>query len=444
MTLVSIVGDFHSNILPLFYHFKDEIKNHIIIYDDFKHDTLQAQKLILGTKQFIEQNNLDIQTFTKQIDEDDYKGLKSLSEYILGFKDEENGVLINITDGLANITFTLTNELREEGVKFLAYDRFDNTYSSLHTEGMSVPMAVTSMSIEEHFLLKNVRISARGSIEPALEHEEEIRELFEEHDGVKWQQNSQNDFIQKTQSGFLFEYYVYNLVKNLEYDDIALGIKVEDIYSNTAFENEFDILIMKNNHLHMIECKARDDYSEESVSSFIYKLDSVRSTLDEDANMIFLTQESVYDPFMDGTIKNHVSPYYRANARRIFLRGSPVGRVERFLRDVDSIFALNSPNIDTLAPKEKLPLTDRSKQQEIINTHLQELFDLEIDFFNRTSLAKVFNYKVHYLTHKKVYQAMTMREITLLLRRINRRKDETETHMIYNYFMTNILEKESV
>lgn len=26
MTLVSIVGDFYSNVLPLFYHFKDDIK----------------------------------------------------------------------------------------------------------------------------------------------------------------------------------------------------------------------------------------------------------------------------------------------------------------------------------------------------------------------------------------------------------------------------------
>lgn len=240
----------------------------------------------------------------------------------------------------------------------------------------------------------------------------------------------------------MFEYYVYNLIKDLEYDDIALGVKVEDIYANTAFENEFDILVMKNNHLHMIECKARDDYNEESLSTFIYKLDSVRNTLDEDANMMFLTQEHLYNPCTDALLKSHLSPYYRAYARRIYVRGTPVGNKERFLRDVDAIFGLHTKEIERLAPKHKLPVSDRSRQQEIINSYLQKQFALEIDFFHLPSLAKVLNYKMHYPLNNRVHEAMKRPHIQLLLRRINRHKEESEIQMIYNYFRANVEHKE--
>lgn len=442
MTLVSIVGDFHSNILPLFYHFKDEIQDHVIIYDDFRHDTLQANKIITGTKNFIEKNGLPIVTHPKQIDEDSYADLHGLCSYILSFLTPQSGVYINISDGLANITFTLINELQPKGVKFLSYDRFDNTYSALHPNAITVPINVTPMSIEDHFMLKDVHLSSRGSPRQAEPYQEEIARLFEEYKGKREHFITASEFIQKTPTGFLFEYYVYNLIKDLEYDDIALGVKVEDIYANTAFENEFDILVMKNNHLHMIECKARDDYNEESLSTFIYKLDSVRNTLDEDANMMFLTQEHLYNPCTDALLKSHLSPYYRAYARRIYVRGTPVGNKERFLRDVDAIFGLHTKEIERLAPKHKLPVSDRSRQQEIINSYLQKQFALEIDFFHLPSLAKVLNYKMHYPLNNRVHEAMKRPHIQLLLRRINRHKEESEIQMIYNYFRANVEHKE--
>jgi len=438
MTLVSIVGDFYSNLLPLFYHFKDDITNHIIIYDDYKQDTLQAKKIILGTKRFIEKYNLPITTYTKQIDEDSYSKLELLSEYILSFQSEQEGVVVNITDGFAAIAFTLINRLEQHGVKFLSYDRFDNSYTALSPKSMTTPLKVATMSIEDHFLLKNIDIKERQSLEAAYEHETDIKELFEKYQGKRKFFRDTNPFVAKTQLGFLYEYYIFNLVKNLDFDDIALGVKVEDNYNGDAFENEFDILIMKENHLHMIECKARDDFEQNTVSSFIYKLDSVRTTVDEDANMLFLTQDKVYDPFLDGVVKNHISPYHRANARRVFLRGSPIGSVERFLRDVDRIFSLHSQNIDELAPKSKLPITDATKQKEIINEYFQKLSGLQIDFFNRTKLSKIFNYKVSYMTNEKVYKMMQNRKNVLLLKRINKMQDDVELQAHYNYFMINV------
>lgn len=48
MVLVSILGDFHSSILPIYYQFRNEIKRHIIVYDDFKSDITEAENIICG------------------------------------------------------------------------------------------------------------------------------------------------------------------------------------------------------------------------------------------------------------------------------------------------------------------------------------------------------------------------------------------------------------
>lgn len=443
MTLVSIVGDFYSNVLPLFYHFKDDIKNHIIIYDDYKQDTLQAEKIILGTKKFIKKYNLPITTYTKRIDEDNYSKLELLSEYILSFQSKNESVVVNITDGLVAIAFTLINKLEQKGVKFLSYDRFDNTYTALHPKSMTCPLNVTTMSIDDHFLLKNITIKDKGSLKTAHKNEKDIKELFEIYNEKRELFKQKNPFVAKTQLGFLYEFYIYNLVKKLNYDDIAVGVKVEDNYNGDAFENEFDILIMKENHLHMIECKARDDFEQNRVSNFIYKLDSVRTTVDEDANMLFLTQDPVYDPFLDSITNHTTSPYHRAKARRIFLRGSPIGRVERFLRDVNDIFSLDSQNIDALAPKSKLLVTDATEQKKIINKYFQELSGLKIDFFNKSEMSKIMNYKIAYMTNKKVYTMMQNSATVLLFKRINKIKNDAQLQTCYNYFIR-IVKQETI
>ena len=54
MTLVSILGDFHSSILPILYEFKKEITKHIIVYDDAKCDVKKAGRIIRGQRAFLE------------------------------------------------------------------------------------------------------------------------------------------------------------------------------------------------------------------------------------------------------------------------------------------------------------------------------------------------------------------------------------------------------
>ncbi len=113
MVLVSIVGDFYSSVLPIFYEYKEKITKHIIIHDDFKNDEVHARKIINGTCRFIEKNNLDIKSFVIKLDEDSYKAIRQVADLLRGHIADSNELLINVTDGLANIGIVLSSANQE-------------------------------------------------------------------------------------------------------------------------------------------------------------------------------------------------------------------------------------------------------------------------------------------------------------------------------------------
>jgi len=79
MILVSIIGDFYSSVLPIFYNFKDDIKEHIIVYDDAKQDEHIAKNILNGTTSFIVKNDLNIKNTLICIDEDTF--LKDIQNF---------------------------------------------------------------------------------------------------------------------------------------------------------------------------------------------------------------------------------------------------------------------------------------------------------------------------------------------------------------------------
>ncbi|MGE3613826.1 MAG: DUF1887 family CARF protein [Sulfurimonas sp.] len=431
MVFVSIVGDFHSSILPLFYHFRNDITTHILVYDSFKHDALQAKKLQNGIKKFVKKYNLTIELFTKEIDEDSYGALTHLSNFIQTFITQEQQLLINISDGLANISYGLIKHLEPQGAKFLTYDRFDNTYTSIFDSKMTHPLEVESMNIEDHFLLKNIDILSMQNKEQAHKHEEEINAFFEKQES----RDDYSDIIKNSSKGSLYEMYIYNLVKKLSYDDIAMGVKIKDIYTpDISIENEFDILVMKENHLHMIECKFRDYLVNGELSALVYKLDSVGRSIDEDAALMLVSDDDIYDPQID-TIKNiSMIPFHRAKTKRIYLRGSPVSKTSRFLRDVDSLFQLDSKNLDEIALLNEPVIVEIDNQKKSINEYFNKLFGKNLNYFNKQDVLKVLNAKVNFPTDKSLLKYMQQKEFRIFFRMINRSKSEADILFIYNYF----------
>ncbi len=89
---------------------------------------------------------------------------------------------------------------------------------------------------------------------------------------------------QKFIQGIVFEEYIYHLiVDNFDFDDVWTGVKVkfdEDV------ENEFDILMIKDNHLHTIECKL---VNKLDGKHFVYKTELIMDYLDDDGKAMILS-----------------------------------------------------------------------------------------------------------------------------------------------------------
>ena len=316
MTLVSIVGDFFASVVPIFYEFKDKISTHIIISDDSKRDDRLAKKFQKGSIQFIKDNKLNINTFYYQIDEDSFESLEKAKQFII--QNSQNDIYINTTDGLSAINTFFSLKMLPLGAKIVSYDMFDNEYHIIDINKMIRKKITKSVNILDHFKLKGVKINSKNSKDFAIKYSKEIKELFEynhyEYRGFKYKLTSENKLPNRDEfpniyylfdkmnlttnsnknlfqilTGDMFEYYIYLLVRKLGFDDIEMGVEIED----DEVINEFDLLLMKDNHLNIIECKHRG-FKTLDLEDLIYKYATLRRVVDEDAQGIIVSLVNKY------------------------------------------------------------------------------------------------------------------------------------------------------
>lgn len=438
MILVSIVGDFYSSVLPLFYEFHHKITKHIIVYDDFKNDVVYARKIIEGTSKFIDKHNLNIKSIPIKIDEDSLDAIKKVNSIIHNSCDDYTKLYINITDGLANVGFLMSQEFLVKGAKSITYDRYDNEYNILTKSAMQTYKMQTSIPIKEHFLLKNVDIVATQDISFADKYEKELNIFFEKYEADNREFNK--EFFNNKQIGFLYEYYIYNLIKRLDFDDVLMGVKVRDNRLDDIYlENEYDILLMKNNHLHMIECKFLKILD---TTALLYKLDSVRESLDEDANIVIVTDFDKYNEIENIPNKFITPNYKRAFAKKIFLRGSPTKNIDTFVKDMDNIFSFNTKNIENIC---KIKQTFKSVKEpvrkemknEIVN-FLKQKLKVDMNFFDEKELARLLQHKTNKKLSFQTKEAMkdaSLEHLVKLLRKMLISKQEyISIYDVYSYF----------
>ena len=360
MILISILGDFHSSIFPLYYEFKDKITKHIVVHDAAFRERNSYKKILKSFKKFNKKNSLNIQTEEFSIDEDSLKSIQELIKLIENFGVKFEDIYINATDGLSNIGVVLGSKLLKKGVNILSYDMYENSYNLTTKDNMKNIKLQSKMSIKNHFYLKGIKIETLEDISFAHRYKSEIIELFEKHGSEldymkkdvvqqsrRYAQNYKNakrlidtmglDFLKDSKqiTGGLFEFYVYLIIKDLGFDDILVGVKVsQKISDGIKVENEFDILLMKDNHLHMIECKFT---KHPKISELVYKYSTLINLIDDDGRVMILTNEPVYkDNIYDRskTLQNH----RRAFLNKIALRGSVLKHKELFLDDVKTMF----------------------------------------------------------------------------------------------------------
>ena len=79
-------------------------------------------------------------------------------------------------------------------------------------------------------------------------------------------------------TGGWFEEYVYHLIKkNIEPDDIAIGVHIDGC-TEIKHDNELDVSFIKNNQLFVIECKSGIN-SESMFNEIVYKVCALKEVL---------------------------------------------------------------------------------------------------------------------------------------------------------------------
>lgn len=310
MTLISIVGDFHSSILPITYEFKEEIDRHVIVYDNASREIAEIKRLIAGQQAYLNSfpsdSRVHYDIHTMQIDEDSYESIHQCFERILVMEENAEALYLNTTDGLSSIAVVLSSELLAAGGKVISYDRYDNTYN-LHTrESMYKHPIRHNMDIWSHLTLKGYTIKRNTAKESLEARKDAVLKLTENLPAFKRFANSfqgkhssdevfGNDQYKRLLKsigmlentfyiqGSVFEEYIYHLVcEHFDFDDVWQGTTV--VFTEQV-ENEFDILMIKDNHLHTIECKFKKDLDGKPM---IYKMELLIDYLDDDGKAMIL------------------------------------------------------------------------------------------------------------------------------------------------------------
>ena len=307
MILVSILGDFHSSILPVFFEFKEKITKHIIIHDDSKHDIKQLFKILKGQEYFLSNyedencNKLNFEIISIGVNEDSFQSIINSYNEIIKYSTNHEDIFLNCTDGLSSIILVLTNKLLEIGANIIVYDRYANTYN-LHTKlSMKKHKIEKIIDIKNHLRLKGydlISFTNKFTLERRKPFIKEITKnlpQFKNFANTYTRTDSSKGYYKeliqqigenKEQfvKGGIFEEYIYWLIKdNFDVDDIMTGVLVQ---FDKDVNNEIDLLIMIDNHLHTIECKFTDNFK---TSEYLYKTDSIIDYIDDDGKGMILT-----------------------------------------------------------------------------------------------------------------------------------------------------------
>ena len=359
MILISLLGIHDSSIFPILFQFKDKIQKHIVIHDDSKYEKTMIKKVIDSEKEFKVFYSLNYETFSIQIDEDSYDSIISCYKKIEIYScDDFKNIYFNATDGLVSSSIILSDKLLENGASILAYDIFDNGFNIVTKNSMEKRKITENIDIKTHLMLKGYNIAFTGAKIEASRRKEYVLKICENidilHDFANkiQNQNMSNVYgfdelknllseINKLEDkpyiqGGIFEEYIYWLIEdNFNFDQVMFNVKVE--FEENVF-NEFDVLMIKDNHLHVIECKLKKFVEGEN---FVYKLDSVVDYLDDDGKGMIIVIGGENDKITTkGNIKKAFSLGTKARARSadIFIHHAKTFDKDEFLNNIQKHF----------------------------------------------------------------------------------------------------------
>ena len=194
MVLVSILGDFHSSILPIFYEFKEKITKHILIHDDSEHDIKQLAKILKGQEFFLTnyetQNgrNLEFEILPIKVKEDSFESIQQCYKEIIkhshsSIKDFFNtGKGIELQNFDSMIAEEVINEFTNQDIPILCiHDSF--VISSEYVKKLEIVMKEKFDLVCEKLELKSkgTKLKSDGLLEGIFEswlNKQEYKDTF--------------------------------------------------------------------------------------------------------------------------------------------------------------------------------------------------------------------------------------------------------------------------
>ena len=311
MTLISIVGDDISRIVPLLFAYREKIRHHVLLCDDDPSNYQRAKKLQHGMQRFSDKYKLGWHTKIISANEDSASSIKEAAQRAFAHSTQ---LWLNATDGYPGITILLSDLVRQEGGKILSYDHFDNDLHTIEPDGtMHTQKLASKIDMESYLTLLDYRIVHQVEKSEIEGRKKAVLSLFKEESRfVKLRQalvakalqkpydfdfstatemletlkqigivDNNFDLIPSKQSmlqGGLYEEYIFWLCESLNPDDIRMAVTIDfddksaEPLSNHRVQNEFDIVLMYNNRLHTVECK----YSKSlNGLEIVYKYDAI-------------------------------------------------------------------------------------------------------------------------------------------------------------------------
>jgi len=342
LTLLSIVGDDISRIVPLLYAYKDEIQQHVLLCDDDPANYERAKILQKGMQRFSAKHSLGWYTKIITTNEDSAESINKTAQKAFDMKGE---LWLNATDGYPSLTILLSELVRKEGGRILSYDHFDNDLHIIKPDGsMKSKQLKSNMDIESYMILLDYKIISKTKRKYLVARKESVLQLFKKERNFKKVRKAlvreelghsinlkkqhfseimkslkklgivnKNGMLKKdevkTIQGDLFEEYVYWLCDGVGFDDMVLSAVID--YDQQAKEpfiqrrviNEFDILAMHKNRLYVIECKFS---SKLNGTELIYKYETIINYFGRAAKaMVFNISKGEMKPYLDtNTSKN--------------------------------------------------------------------------------------------------------------------------------------------
>ena len=206
---------------------------------------------------------------------------------------------LNVEEYLSSYGFKIQNKDKLQAIKSRSSSRRDGSIWILNNyEQLKGLLGFLYMQLGDK--RKRVRYRMIATYDrslSAIEKEMFTRNRFEIQDRIINKDLTKDEIVYLT--GGWFEEYVFNqvheLVQNGTIDDAMMGVKIE---SMSGASNDLDIVFVRNNVLHHIECKTLGEGDKEKgiIRDTVYKRGAISTLLGKVEKSIFTTLDQISEP----------------------------------------------------------------------------------------------------------------------------------------------------